>query len=150
MSYIETIHLLVISVLEMDKFCRYCGAYRQRIPLNSMGLCDICETKKTCASCNLRRQNRFFQNNSKICTTCIRNDEHPIRRSVRNTFEEQLLDPEPKSLDVGVVIRDLEDDITSRLEQQLTEQGFEEHFNFFFLIYFFLLRFSYIQIFDQL
>src|SRR6218665_3938439 len=112
----------------MDKFCRYCGAYRQRIPLNGMGLCDICENKKTCASCNLRRQNRFFQNNSKICTTCIRNDEHPIRRSVRSTFEEQLLNPEPKSLDVGVVIRDLEDDITSRLEQQLTEQGFEEHF----------------------
>jgi len=35
------------------------------------------------------------------------------------------MDAEPKAIDVGVVVRELEDDITSRLEQQLTEQGFD-------------------------
>ena len=115
---------------EVESFCRYCGAYRRRVPLNSMGLCDSCENKRTCQCCKFRRQARFFLNNSDICTTCNRKDgSSPIRRSVRNIFEEQLLDAQPKALDVGVVVRDLEDDITSRLEQQLTEQGFVSYVN---------------------
>jgi len=115
-----------LLLLGLDSFCRYCGAYRRRVPLNSMGLCDSCENKRTCQCCKLRRQGRFFLNNSVICTTCNRKDgSTSIRRSVRNTFEEQLLDAEPKAIDVRVVVRDLEDDITSRLEQQLTEQGFD-------------------------
>src|SRR6218665_1161553 len=110
----------------VDSFCRYCGAYRRRVPLNNLGLCDSCENKRTCQCCKFRRQARLFLNNSDICTTCNRKDgSSPIRRSVRNTFEYQLLDAEPKAIDVSVVVRELQDDISSRLEQQLTEQGFD-------------------------
>src|SRR6218665_763231 len=115
---------------EVEFFCRYCGAFRRRVPLNSMGLCDSCENKRICQCCKFRRQARFFLNNSDICTTCNRKyGASPIRRSVRNIFEEQLLDAQPKAIEVGVVVRDPEDDPPSRLEQQLTEQGFVSYVN---------------------
>jgi len=114
-------------VSDTDRYCRSCSAYK-KVYLTD-GLCQVCVNRRICSKCGHRRQDRFFDNDADFCTTCERKQTSPhLRASVQNTFGEEDLPTESNARDVGLLIRGLEDTIAARLQHELSENGYVNHF----------------------
>jgi len=123
-------------VSDSDRYCRSCSAYK-KVYLTDDGLCQVCVNRKICSKCGHRRQDRFFDNDADFCTTCERKQTSPhLRASVQNTFGEEDLPTESNARDVGLLIRGLEDTIAARLQHELTENGYVNHFKILISIIF--------------
>src|SRR5688572_32419194 len=81
--------------------------------------------RQVCAKCGSRHSVESYEGGKDCCKTCEgKSSSLPMRRSIRNTFNEIPLPSDPKALDVRTLIRDVQDVITTNLEKRLLENGY--------------------------